>query len=74
MTEKLHPGHVILRTLVPVTWRRHAFVRDACALQAQDGTWNPALLIRAVAEAHEGKPVNVTPEQARLVRAFIESI
>lgn len=66
----IHPGHALLRALVPSTDVRRAFVRDACAADV----WNPAALIRAVAEANGRTPVNVTPEQARLVRAFIEAI
>jgi hypothetical protein len=49
---------------------RRAFVVEACG----SDTWNPAALIRAVAEANGRTPVNVTPAQAAEVRAFIESI
>ena len=69
MNHKLHPGQAILRALIPSTDHRRRFVCNAC----RQDTWSPAALIRAVSDANEG-PINVTPEQARQVRAFIESI
>lgn len=72
-----HPGHVVLRTLIPDADARRRFVADACR---QDG-WNAALLVRSVGASHSrattGRStvlVNVSPEDARLVRDFIESI
>ncbi len=70
MATNVHPGLATLRALVPNTDVRRAFVVEACG----SDTWNPAALIRAVAEANGRTPVNVTPAQAAEVRAFIESI
>jgi hypothetical protein len=66
----LHPGHAVLRVLIPDTAARRAFVQKACSV----AEWYPPHLIAAVAEANGRKPVNVSPEDARSVRAFIESI
>jgi hypothetical protein len=67
--DDIHPGHAVLRALVPDTIMRREFVKRACSRDE----WNPADLIRTVSAAHP-EPVNVSPEQATLVRAFIESI
>lgn len=65
-----HPGLVLLRELIPDTEARRAFVKRACSRDE----WYAPDLIRAVNDANESKPVNVTPQQAALVREFIESI
>jgi len=74
-TEKIHPGHALLRALVPSPEVRRAFVSVACA----SDTWRPSALIAAVHDGNRGPDgrvalVNVTPGDAALVRAFIESI
>lgn len=69
MSADVHPGHAVLRGLIPSTEARRAFVALACTRDA----WYAPDLIKAVHEANP-KPVNITPAQAAEVRAFIESI
>jgi len=69
--ERVHHGHAVLRKLLPDAAPRRAFVAQACGREV----WDAADLICAVNDANrKKKPVNVTPQEAALVRAFIESI
>lgn len=69
--DKAWSGHAVLRKLLPDAGPRRAFVAQACGREM----WDAADLICAVNDTNRGKkPVNVTPEEAALVRAFVESI
>lgn len=70
MTATDHPGLVLLRELIPDTAARRAFVKRACGRDE----WYAADLILTVDNARTGPPVNITPQQVALVRAFIEEI
>lgn len=69
--DKAWSGHAVLRKLLPDAGPRRAFVAQACGREV----WDAADLICAVNDANrKKKPINVTPEEAALVRAFVESI